>query len=102
MSLDARASHLHTEVDQFRLPALNERGRIMAQRETPRLPSPAATAEYLTDAWQRSILFLDVMRRRAAQYEAHAAELTPNVLDFKAELVLDGRGLASPASALNW
>ena len=47
----------------------------MAERETPRLPSPAATAEYLTDAWQRSILYLDVMRRRAAQYEAHAAGL---------------------------
>ena len=24
-----------------------------------------------TDAWQRSVLFLDVMRRRAAEYEAH-------------------------------
>ncbi len=52
----------------------------MAQRETPRLPSPAATNEYLTDAWQRSILFLDVMRRRAAQHEEHAAELPPSVL----------------------
>ena len=59
----------------------------MVERETPRVPSPAATAEYLTDAWQRSILFLDVMRRRAAQYEAHAAEPAPNVLDYKAELV---------------
>ena len=63
----------------------------MAQRETPRLPSPVAAAEYLTDAWQRSVLFLDVMRRRAAQYEEHAAELAPNVLDYRAELVLDGR-----------
>ncbi len=55
----------------------------MAQRETPRLPIPAATAEYLTDARQRSILFLDVMRRRAAQYEAHAAAPppTPALLD---------------------
>ena len=63
----------------------------MAQRETPRLPSPAATAEYLIDAWQRSVLFLDVMRRRAVEYEAHRAEVAPNVLDYKAELVLDGR-----------
>jgi hypothetical protein len=46
----------------------------MAQRETPPLPSPVATAEYLTDAWQRSILFLDVMRQRAAQYEALVRE----------------------------
>ena len=72
----------------------------MAQRETPRLPSPAATMEYLTDAWQRSILFLDVMRQRAAQYEAHAAEAVPNVLDYKAELVVDGRGLARPVNYL--
>ena len=72
----------------------------MAQRETPRLPSPAAAAEYLTDAWQRSILFLDVMRRRAAQYEAHAAELAPNVLDYEAELVVDGRKLARPVNYL--
>ncbi|HMQ91521.1 DUF3141 domain-containing protein [Amaricoccus sp.] len=72
----------------------------MAEREIPRLPSPAAAAEYLTDAWQRSILFLDVMRQRAAQYEAHAAELAPNVLDYRAELVLDGRSLAKPVNYL--
>ena len=72
----------------------------MAERETPRLPSPAATAEYLTDAWQRGILYLDVMRRRAAQYQAHAAEPAPNVLDYKAELVLDGRRLARPVNYL--
>ena len=56
--------------------------------------------EYLTDAWQRSILFLDVMRQRAAQYEVHAAEAVPNVLDYKAELVVDGRGLARPVNYL--
>ena len=72
----------------------------MAQRETPRLPSPAATNEYLTDAWQRSILFLDVMRRRAAQYQKHAAELAPNVLDCRAELVRDGRRLERPVNYL--
>ena len=38
------------------------------------------------------------MRQRAAQYEAHAAELAPNVLDYRAELVLDGRTLARPCN----
>ena len=38
------------------------------------------------------------MRRRAAQYEAHAAEVAPNVLDYRAELVLDGRTLAKPVN----
>ena len=63
-------------------------------------PSPAAAAGYWIDAWQRSVLFLDVMRRRAAQYEAHAAEVAPNVLDYQAELVLDGRTLAKPVNYL--
>ena len=71
----------------------------MTERETPRLPT-AAAAEYLTDAWQRTILTLDVMRRRAAQYEAHAAEAAPNVLDYRAELVMDGRTLARPVNYL--
>ena len=45
----------------------------MAQtRDLPGFPSPVAADGYLIDAWQRSILFLDMMRRRAAQYEAHA------------------------------
>ena len=70
----------------------------MAQRETSRLPSPDATAEYLTDAWQRSILFLDVMRRRAAQFEEQAAQIAPHVLDYEAELVLDGRRLERPVN----
>jgi hypothetical protein len=72
----------------------------MDQREAPRLPSPAAAAEYWVDAWQRSILFLEVMRQRAAQYEAHATEPAPNVLDYKAELVVDGRRLDRPVNYL--
>jgi Protein of unknown function (DUF3141) len=70
----------------------------MAQTETPQLPSPAATAEYLTDAWQRSILFLDVMRRRAMQFEEHAAQTAPHVLDYEAEVVVDGRRLERPVN----
>ena len=33
----------------------------------------------------------DVLRRRAAQAEEHAAQTAPHVLDYEAELVLDGR-----------
>jgi hypothetical protein len=69
-------------------------------RDLPGLPSPGAAAGYWIDAWQRSVLFLDVMRRRAAQYEAHAAEVAPNVLEYQAELVLDGRSLAKPVNYL--
>lgn len=55
-------------------------------------------ADYMIDAWQRGILFLDVMRRRAAQYEDHLAEAVPNVLDYDCELVIDGRTLDRPVN----
>lgn len=57
-------------------------------------------ADYLADAVQRGILFLEVMRERAAQYEEHAAQVAPHVLDYAAELVLDGRSLARPVNYL--
>ncbi|UZF91905.1 DUF3141 domain-containing protein [Bosea sp. NBC_00550] len=53
---------------------------------------------YSTDAWQRAILFLDTMRKRAGQYEEHAKQLAPNVLDYEAELICDGRTLARPVN----
>ena len=33
------------------------------------LPNPFDAAAYAIDAWQRSVIFLDVMRRRAIEYE---------------------------------
>ena len=56
--------------------------------------------EYLADAAQRSVLFWDVMRQRGNQYRAHQAETVPHVLDFDAELVLDGRTLPRPVNYL--
>ena len=54
-------------------------------------------AEYAVDAAQRrSILFWDVMRQRG--YREHIAETAPHVLDFKAELVVDGRLLLRPVN----
>ena len=47
--------------------------------------------DYAVDAWQRSILFFDVLRQRSNQYHEHMAEQAPHVLQFQAELVLDGR-----------
>ncbi len=49
--------------------------------------------EYGLDATQRSILFLDVLRKRGNQYLERRAEPAPHVLIFDFELVLDGRGL---------
>jgi hypothetical protein len=52
--------------------------------------------EYWLDAWQRSVLFLDILRERGDTLQAHSAMPVPNVLTFKAEPVLDGRNLPRP------
>lgn len=57
-----------------------------------------ASANYSVDAWQRWLLFLDVMRRRAEQYEEHAAQIAPHVLDFEAELISDARTFEEPVN----
>jgi len=57
-----------------------------------------AAAAYTIDAWQRFVLYTDVMRQRGNQYQEHLAESTPNVLDFKAELVMHGRDLPRPVN----
>jgi pimeloyl-ACP methyl ester carboxylesterase len=58
----------------------------------------APAMEYAVDAFQRSVLFWDVMRQRGNQYRDHMAETAPNVLDYKAELVVDGRTLERPVN----
>src|SRR6476469_575393 len=58
----------------------------------------APAMDYAIDAFQRSVLFWDVMRQRGNQYRAHMAETAPHVLDFKAELVVDGRLFERPVN----
>src|ERR671912_532308 len=58
----------------------------------------APALEYVVDAAQRSLLVLDVMRQSGNQYREHLAETAPHVLDYEAELVVDGRTLARPVN----
>ena len=58
----------------------------------------SAAVQYATDAAQRSVLFLDVMRQRGNQYREHVAETAPHVLDYEVELVVDGRKLSRPVN----
>jgi len=74
--------------DNKQVPALNPFGLF------------GAAFEYMTDAAQRSVLFFDVMRQRGTQYREHLAETVPHVLDYKAELVMDGRTLRRPVNYL--
>jgi pimeloyl-ACP methyl ester carboxylesterase len=54
--------------------------------------------EYMADWGQRSVLFLDIMRRRGDQYREHIAETAPHVLNYAVELIMDGRKLESPVN----
>jgi pimeloyl-ACP methyl ester carboxylesterase len=71
---------------------------------TPSHPVPLlppvvdAALEYAVDAWQRGVLYTDVMRQRGNQYQRHMAKQAPNVLSMKAELVMDGRTLERPVN----
>src|SRR5436309_3438590 len=58
----------------------------------------ASAMDYLLDSGQRSVLFLDVMRRRGEQYRDRMAETVPHVLDFEIELVADGRTFERPVN----
>jgi pimeloyl-ACP methyl ester carboxylesterase len=54
--------------------------------------------EYGIDAAQRAVLFWDVMRQRGNQYREHLAQTVPNVLNYEAELIVDGRILKRPVN----
>ncbi|MFZ5681439.1 MAG: DUF3141 domain-containing protein [Bradyrhizobiaceae bacterium] len=58
----------------------------------------ASAVEYLVDAGQRSVLFMDVLRRRGDQYREHVAQTAPHVLQYAAELIMDGRKLDEPVN----
>src|SRR4051812_3652997 len=62
------------------------------------MPDMSSAFEYWVDAWQRSILLLDVLRQRGNNYVEHNARQAPHVLAFDAELVLDGRTLPRPVN----
>src|SRR4029077_9445419 len=72
--------------------------------ENPNLPGGplsgivASAVEYMADAGQRSVLFLDIMRQRGEQYRDHVAQTAPHVLSYAAELIIDGRKLEQPVN----
>jgi hypothetical protein len=58
----------------------------------------ASAIEYAIDATQRSVLFWDVLSQRSEQYCAHLAQTAPHVLDYRVELVVDGRNFDRPVN----
>ena len=60
--------------------------------------NPGLLGEYLRDAWQRSIMFLDVLRQRGNIYRDQKSKAVPHVLEFETELIVDGRSLPRPVN----
>jgi hypothetical protein len=54
--------------------------------------------EYWVDACQRFILTLDALRQRGNNYLERAARISPSVLNFASETVMDGRTLERPVN----
>lgn len=69
-----------------------------AATPSPMPPTGDPLSEYLLDAAQRTVLFWDVLRQRGNQYLEHMAEQAPHVLQFEADIVLDGRTLPRPTN----
>jgi pimeloyl-ACP methyl ester carboxylesterase len=55
-------------------------------------------ASYMIDAGQRTVLFWDTLRQRGNQYHEHMARKVPHVLNYKAELIVNGRTLPEPVN----
>ena len=69
----------------------------MVQNEFSKL-APTAFMEYWRDFAQRSILFLDILRRRGNQYEKMRARPINSVLIYDFEIVLRGDTLPRPVN----
>lgn len=54
--------------------------------------------DYSVDGLQRSILFFDLLRQRGNAANEQEACSAPNVLNFKSELMIDGRDLPCPVN----
>jgi hypothetical protein len=79
---------------------MDEKMTKTAPKQIPGWACPGANDlfDYWVDAWQRSILLLDVLRQRGNNSVEHNARTAPHVLSFDAELVLDGRSLPRPVN----
>jgi hypothetical protein len=62
--------------------------------------NPFATQllRYYQDAFERSVLFLDVLRQRGNDYLAQSGRTAPHVLNFEFKLLIDGRTLPKPVN----
>jgi pimeloyl-ACP methyl ester carboxylesterase len=82
----------------WRLLGLDGANNTAALAEWPWMRLLQQGFDYWVDAWQRSVLFLDVMRRRGNGYFEHSREAVPHVLTFAFEPVMRGSDLDRPVN----
>jgi Protein of unknown function (DUF3141) len=61
----------------------------------PQMGAPVVT-DYLTDAFQRTVLYLDLLRRRGNEQEEMTSRPLATVLRFDHEILISGRSLQKP------
>lgn len=61
-------------------------------------PPMAPYFNYIRDAFERSVLFLDVLRQRGNDYLEQSSRTAPHVLNFEFKLLVDGRKLPKPVN----
>jgi hypothetical protein len=69
-----------------------------ASAHAPQPPSAEDWFDYQRDFWERSILFWDVLRRRANNMLEHERLGLPPLLKFKSETLLDARTFEQPVN----
>jgi len=99
-------SEVSSDLYQTRTPTLSQNSKLPGASDRKPAEPPAsamqnpwqAAWDYWVDAWQRTILFWDVLRQRSDQYRAQKAKAVPHVLSFDLEQVLDGRTFDRPVN----
>jgi pimeloyl-ACP methyl ester carboxylesterase len=61
-------------------------------------PPMAPYFNYIRDAFERSVLFLDILRQRGNDYLEQSSRTAPHVLNFEFKLLVDGRPLPKPVN----
>jgi len=71
---------------------------IPANSAPAKTATPPDPVPYGRDLWERSLMFLDVLRQRADNMLTHERAGMPPLLDFKYETLLDARQFERPAN----
>ncbi len=91
---------MHARTTHQVLEQLGQRQTAAAQAVTAALgrAQPRDFTDYLVDAWERWVLFMDILRRRGNQFVHHEEQGCPPVLAYEYDVVVDGTKLERPVN----